>query len=42
MTTDEIVRALRNCKAYKAKSDLQTTMLIAADLLIAWYLKNNT
>ena len=33
MTPDEIVRALRNCKAYKAKSGLQTTMLMAADLI---------
>ena len=27
------MRALRNCKAYKTKSDLQTTMLTAADLI---------
>ena len=33
MTEKEIVRALRNCKAYKTKSDLQTTMLTAADLI---------
>ena len=33
MNADEIVRALRNCKAYKTKSDLQTTMLMAADLI---------
>ena len=33
MTHDEIVRALRNCKAYKTRSDLQTTMLMAADLI---------
>jgi len=33
MTPDEIVRALRNCKAYKTKSDLQTTMLMAADMI---------
>lgn len=33
LNADEIVRALRNCKAYKTKSDLQTTMLMAADLI---------
>ena len=35
MNADEIVRALRNCKAYKTKSDLQTTMLMAADCIEA-------
>ena len=33
MTEKEIVRALRNCKAYKTKSDLQITMIRAADLI---------
>ncbi len=35
MNADEIVRALRNCKAYKTKSDLQTTMLMASDCIEA-------
>jgi hypothetical protein len=30
---NEVVRALRNCKAYKTKSDLQITMIRAADLI---------
>ena len=33
MNADEVVRALRNCKAYKTKSDLQITMIRAADLI---------
>ena len=33
MNADEVVRALRNCKAYKTKYDLQIAMIRAADLI---------